>query len=70
MYSQFSIPVITNRIEEHCNGKICWTSHGAATRHGRWAMRNFNNRMRIYKCPECGWWHTTTKPKGYGKRRK
>ncbi len=50
-------------IEQHC-GKGTYTSKANADRELR-AIRRRDRRVerpiRSYKCPDCGWWHLTSR---------
>jgi hypothetical protein len=64
--------IITGTIADRCphGGKICWPSHGKAFNYAKRVKSVYRNRLRVYKCPECGWWHTTTDLDGSKKKRK
>jgi rubrerythrin len=43
----------------HCDGKIKHPSKRAAKQFRR--QRPRTAKQRIYRCPECGYWHLTNK---------
>lgn len=48
-----------------CNGKKCFTKKDCQSKlnslikSGEWSAKQ---KGRIYHCPECDWWHLTSKP--------
>lgn len=57
-------------------GKVGYSGHGEASRVVS-AAKKFGNRahpcskipQRVYRCPECGMWHITSKKKKKGRRK-
>lgn len=53
--------------EPKCNGKICYSKKDAETARnhrtkGRGRRHNRPDFLRVYHCPDCNFFHLTSKP--------
>lgn len=61
---EYEIPRAKPDIYCHVMAKICYDKKGAVTARNL-RMKNSRLKLRVYCCPECGFWHLTKSDLSY-----